>query len=169
MIALLQMRLRDHLRDSLAHLRLLGQSAKGDVEAAPKVFIGDTPPKRKKGQGGSDTRELPCVIIVPLSGHLQTDDGATESETVMVICCCVYNPESGTQGDLEEVEGDLANLLSAVIGALLPCSQGVPLNKRFILSPDERGRLLSWIRPEEQPKHFSAVTITSRWQYKGWE
>ena len=172
MIALLQMRLRDHLRESLSHLRLLGQSGQGDVQTTPKVFIGDTPPKRMKANAATpatEARELPCVVIFPLSGCLQVDGGAVESEAVMALCCAVYNSEKGEQGDLEEVEGDLAALISAVTGALLPCAQGVPLAKRFVLHPDEKGRLLPWVRPEEQPKQFSAATITSRWQFKGWE
>ncbi|MCL2458907.1 MAG: hypothetical protein FWF31_08735 [Desulfobulbus sp.] len=167
MIALLQTRLREHLAQSLAPLKLLGQGPDGDVVTAPSVFIGDVPPKRMIK--GASIHEVPCVVIVHLSGHLQVENGAAASEATMALCLSVYNPDKGEQGDLEEVEGDLAALLSAVVGSLLPCSQGVPLARRFVLTPDEKGRMLTWVRAEDQPKPFSAVTIASRWWFKGWE
>ena len=174
MIALLQTRLRDHLDQALAPLKLLGQSPQGDVVTAPKVFIGDVPPKRhKKGHetaGGSGViYEVPCVVIVPLTGHMEVVDGAAAGVVTLALCLSVYNPDKGERADTEEVEADLAVLLSAVSGALLPCAQGVPLAKRFVLTPDEKGRTLMWVRAEDQPKPFSAVTITSRWWFKGWE
>ncbi|MDR0477515.1 MAG: hypothetical protein LBH14_06215 [Desulfobulbaceae bacterium] len=167
MTALLLKRLREHLAQALASLKLLGQSPDGDVTTAPKVFIGDVPPKRMVKE--SSVYEVPCVVIVPVSGHLLVANGAAASETVIAICCCVYNPDKGERADLEEVEAELAALLSAVTGALLPCAQGTPLAKRFDLVPDEKGRMLDWVRAEDQPKPFSGATITSRWWFKGWE
>ncbi|MCL2791078.1 MAG: hypothetical protein FWD79_10600 [Desulfobulbus sp.] len=171
MIALLQTRLREHLFQALTSLKLLGQGPDGDVATAPRVFIGDVPPKRmiKKDGKPEAVYEVPCVVIVPLSGHLQVENGAVASEATMALCLSAYNPDKGEQGDLGEVEADLATLLSAVVGALLPCAQGVPMDKRFVLTPDEKGCMLAWVRDEYQPKPFSAITITSRWWFKGWE
>ena len=164
MNALLQLRLKEHLEAALAPLKLLGQSAEGDVWTPPKVFIGDLPPKRQNTPGRL-VYEVPCVVIVPVSGHI---DGAT-SFTHIALSCCIYNPDREEAGDLTGAESDLANLVSAVQGALLPCAQGEPLAKRFVLVADDKGRILSWARPEEGPIPFISATIASRWLYKGWE
>jgi hypothetical protein len=168
MISLLQLRLREHLLTALSALKLRGQSDQGDVTTAPQVFIGDIPPKRKNTPDRI-AREVPCVVVVPLSGHIEVDDGAGASVALIALSCCVYNPDREDAGDLTGVESDLAHLVSAVCGALLPCAEGEPLAKRFVLIPDEKGKTLAWVRPEEQPGPFASATITSRWTFKGWE
>lgn len=166
MSAVLLMRLKSCLEEALRPVLLLGQSDKGDVECAAQVFIGDIPPKRqhKPGQKASDDsgRNVPCVVIVPVAGHQEKGEGV---ETLAFICV-VYNPDSR---DAEAAEGDLAVLLSTVTGALAPCAEGVPLAKRFTLEADARGRLLPWVKSEDQPRPFLQATITSIWRYRGWE
>lgn len=168
MISLLQLRLKEHLSAALAPLKLLGQSEPGDAQTAPRVFIGDLPPKRRNTPERT-IREVPCVVIIPLSGHIEREDGAATSVALIALSCCVYNPDREIEGDLTGVESDLANLVSAVQGALLPCAEGEALARRFVLIPDEKGKMLAWARPEEQPGPFASATITSRWAYKDWE
>ena len=168
MISLLQLRLKERLQAALADLKLIGQSAEGDVIASPQVFIGDIPAKRRNTPERA-VREVPCVVIIPLSGHIAVEDGAATSVALIAFSCCVYNPEKEDDGDWTGVESDLANLVSAVQGALLPCAEGEPLNRRFVLIPDEKGKMLAWVRPEEQPGPFASATVTSRWAFKGWE
>ncbi|MDR2573268.1 MAG: hypothetical protein LBC94_02795 [Desulfovibrio sp.] len=168
MISLLQLRLKEHLSAALAWIKLYGQSDRGDVTTSPQVFIGDIPPKRKNTPDRT-VREVPCVVIVPLSGHIEVEDGAATSVALIALSCCVYNPDREENGDVTGVESDLANLVSAVCAALLPCAEGEPLARRFVLVPDEKGKTLAWVRPEEQPGPFASATITSRWHFKGWE
>lgn len=165
MNALLYMRLKEHLGAALAPLKLLGQSANGDRETAPQVFIGDVPAKRQNTPG-RPVREIPCVIIVPMGGSLMVEDGAAEAIADVGLACTIYNPEGADQ---EEPETELAALVSAVTGALLPCAQGVPLDKRFVLVPDDKGKLLAWARAEHDPVPFYGATVSSRWWFKGWE
>ena len=168
MSAVLQMRLKAHLEEALRPILLLGQSDAGDVECAAQVFIGDMPPKRqnraKPGQPPSDDsgRNLPCVVIVPVTGR--QEDG--ESVTTVALICVVYNPQSR---DAEAAEADLAVMLSTVTGALAPCANGEPLARRFNLEADSRGRLLPWVKSEAQPRPFLQATMTSIWRYRGWE
>jgi hypothetical protein len=168
MSALLQKRLKEHLEAALAPLKLAGAplpSEEGNVSDAscpPHVFVGDMPPKRKD----KALRDVPCVLLIPLTGHHEVEEGYTEAVSVIVLVCVVFNPE---EGDAEGGEADLAALLSAITGALLPCAQGVPLAKRFVLEPDSKGKLLSWVKGEEQPRPFLQATMTSHWRYKGWE
>ena len=166
MMHLLYTSLKTHLTRELSALTLLGQTADGTRVTAPQVFIGDLPAKRGNTPERV-VRELPCVVIVPLSGHLDVEDGASESVAEVAFSCAVYSPPEG--GDLEGPETELAVLLSAVTRALLPCAQGVPLVRRFVLAANDKGKMLAWVRPEEQPKPFFGATITSRWIFKGWE
>ena len=150
--------LRKHLVQALSGLMLVQQSGQDDVPRPPQVFIGDLPAKRQE----KDAREIPCVVVVPLSGFQQ--EGANVTEVALV--CAVYNKEDG---DAEGVEGDMALLLSAVTRALMPCANGVPLGRRFVLGPDHKGRLLPWAKDEKQPKPFMQATMTSIWTSQGWE
>jgi hypothetical protein len=52
---------------------------------------------------------------------------------------------------------------------LLPCAQGEPLGRRFVLTPDEKGKFCAWVKGEEQARPFLQATMTSLWTYKGWE
>jgi hypothetical protein len=165
MSALLQKRLKEHLVAALAPLKLAGaplpEENVSDASCPPQVFVGDMPPKRK-----DKTRDVPCVVLIPLTGHHEVEEGHTEAVSVIALVCVVFNPE---EGDAEGGEADLAALLSAITGTLLPCAQGVPLAKRFVLEADSKGKLLSWVKGEEQPRPFLQATMTSQWRYKGWE
>ena len=165
MSALLHTSLKKHLAGALASLKLAGQSENGDVVVAPQVFIGDTPPKRRNTPERL-AREIPCVVIIPLTGHSKVDNASVETKSVIALACVVYSPE---EGDMEGAEADLANLLSAVTGALLPCSQGEPLARRFVLETDEKGRILPWVKADEQSRPFLQATMTSQWTFKCWE
>jgi hypothetical protein len=166
MSALLQKKLKEHLEEALAALKLAGPPVeeKGDPTIrSPQVFVGDMPPKRRE----ANAREIPCVVLVPMSGHHEDNgDGSTEAVAVIALLCVVYNPESG---DAEGGEADLAALLSAITGALLPCAHGLPLHRRFVLAPDVKSRFLAWEKGQEQPRPFLQAIMTSRWHFKGWE
>ena len=160
MIPLLLEAMKKTLTDGLSSLSLVHQSEHGDKVGPPHVWIGDLPPKRN----GKDWSALPCVLLVPLHGH-HGDEGA---ETTVALICIVYNPEGG---DGTGGETDLALLLSKVAGLLIDAldSKGCPLDDRFILQPDDRGRILFWQKSDQQPKPFTQATMTSTWRYKGWE
>lgn len=166
MSAVLHRKLKEHLQTALQPVRLLGQSDKGDVECAAQVFIGDLPPKRQPQSGKPDReqpgRNLPCVVLVPITGH------HVEGQAVVTLAliCVVYNPNGR---DAEDAEADLAVLLSSVTGALAPCANGEPLARRFELLADAQGRILPWVKSEAQPHPFLQATITSVWQFRGWE
>ncbi|UQZ90693.1 hypothetical protein C4J81_16380 [Deltaproteobacteria bacterium Smac51] len=151
--------LKKHLTEATADLKLVAQSDGGDILVPPRIWTGDLPPKKKNGS----VREIPCVVIVPFSGHM---DSEQFSCAAIALICCVYNPEDG---DSTGGETDLAALISKVSGALYPASQGVPLAGRYILGPDLSGRLLHWEKGDTQPRPFLQATITSHWSYKGWE
>lgn len=150
--------LQAHLQQALSTLTLVGQSGKDDIPRSPQIFIGDLPTKRRE----KDAREIPCVVIVPLSGHQQ--DGATVAEVALV--CAVYNKE---EGDAAGCEGDMALLLSAITRALVPCANGAPLGRRFNLEADSKGRLLPWTKDDKQPQPFMQAVMTSLWTGQGWE
>ena len=160
MIPLLLATMKDKLTKGLGVLSLVHQGKDGDAAGPPHVWIGDLPPKRD----GKDWGGLPCVLLVPLSGH-HNDEGA---EVEVALICIVYNPE---KGDGTGGESDLANLLSRVTAILIDAldSRGRPLDDRFILQPDHRGRVLPWQKSDQQPKPFTQATIISTWRYKGWE
>jgi hypothetical protein len=166
MSALLHKRLKEHLEAALAPLKLARPAVeKGGEETVgpPRVFLGDLPPKRSDAA----SREVPCVLLLPLAGHHEDGgDGYTEAVAVIALLCVVYNPEDG---DGEGGEADLAALLSAVTGALLPCAHGVPLARRFVLEPDKQGKILEWVKGQEQPRPYLQATMTSQWRFKGWE
>lgn len=160
MITLLLEAMKHKLMSDLKNLSLVHQSESGDKAGPPHVWIGDLPAKR----GQKNYSGLPCVLLTPLSGH-HDEEGA---EATVAIICVVYNPE---EGDGSGGENDLANLLSKVTGLLIDTldSKGCPLDGRFVLTPDSRGRVLPWQKSDQQPKPFIQATMTSTWRYKGWE
>lgn len=167
--ALLHTLLKAHLIAALSSVRLAGQARVGEQVGPPRVYIGGLPPKRRP-QGEDDPREVPCVVIVPHRGRLEIDSGGAITEESVGLICVVYNSgDDAVDGDFEGVEADLANLVSAVIGALLPCAEGRPLARRFVLVPDDQGKMLAWAKAEEQPRPFLQATIVSTWNFKGWE
>lgn len=158
----LTLAIKEHLASALSGLSLVIQAANGEKKAGPPcIWIGDLPPKRGKDK---PDREIPCVIIIPLAGH-QEDGCGIEA---VALVCIVFNPEDG---DGEGGENDLSVLISTIQGALMPAleSAGEPLSRRFILEPDNRGRVLPWEKSGQQPRPFLQATITSQWRYKGWE
>jgi hypothetical protein len=160
MIPLLLSAMKKKLTVGLGDLSLVHQSKDGDKAGPPHIWIGDLPPKRS----GQDWSGLPCVLLVPLSGHL--DDGWGEVEVALI--CIVYNQE---EGDATGGEFDLANLISGVTRLLLDAleTRGCPLDDRFNLVPDKRGEVLPWQKSEQQPKSFTQATMLSLWRYKSWE
>jgi hypothetical protein len=163
---LLQKRLKERMETALAPLKLAGPPLEENGEQAicpPQVFCGDLPPKRRE----RGARDVPCVLLVPLAGHHEDGgDGSTEAVAVIALVCVIYNPE---EGDAEGAEADLAALLSAITGALLPCAHGEPLGRRFVLAPDAKGRFLNWEKGQDQPRPYLQATMTSQWRYRGWE
>ena len=160
MIPLLLEAMQEKLTAGLSGLALVHQSGEGHKAGPPHVWIGDLPPKRT----GKDWTGLPCVLLVPLAGH-HDEEGA---EVEVALICVVFNPEDG---DGTGGENDLSVLLSKVAGLLIDAldSRGCPLADRFVLTPDNRGRVLFWQKSEQQPKPFIQATITSTWRYKSWE
>lgn len=160
MIPLLLQSLRERLTKGLNGLSLVHQVEQGYKAGPPHIWIGDLPPKRSPKDWGG----LPCILLMPLSGHYG-DEGAVVE---VALICVVFNPE---EGDGTGGENDLSILLSAVTGLLIDAleSKGCPLADRFILEPDSRGRVLAWQKSDQQPKPFIQATMTSTWRYKGWE
>lgn len=160
MIPLLLEAMKKTLIEGLRDLPMVHQCKEGDKARPPHVWIGDLPPKRSDKDWGA----LPCVLLVPLSGHLNEDGGEVE----VALICIVYNPE---QGDSAGAEYDLANLMSKVAQLLIEAleSKGCPLDDRFVLKPDKRGQILPWQKSDQQPKPFTQATIISTWRYKSWE
>lgn len=146
--------LKTCLTDGLADLHLLGQTAEGDAIQPVQVFIGSLPQPEA-------SKPFPCVILMPVSGH---HGGGVENICITLICC-VYNPEPG---DAEGAEQDLAILMSGITRVLGACRE-TPLERRFQLVPDHRGRLLAWEKAETNPKPFLQAAMLSHWTMKGWE
>jgi len=183
MSPLLLLRLKEHLEAALAPLKLAAKDADNkDIVVPPKVYTGDLPPKRRDFMGGvakekaalakaaldqEEGYDVPCVLILPLGGHLETAQAATETVADIALICVVTTDEKG--GDLAGAEADMMALLSAVAGALLPASKGEALARRFNLVADDRGRTLAWQKHREQPGYFLQAIMTSRWRFKGWE
>ena len=137
------------------------KDAQGATTArAPLVFIGDFPPKRGQGQ---ERREFPCIVLAPVSGW------ATEGQEYAEIAAylCVYNNE---EGDAEGLEMEIALLQSAFSRVCALCVDQ-PLERRFILTPDEKGRLYRWQRNGEleTPRPYAQMVAVSRWACPGWE
>lgn len=164
MSALLRTALQKHLEKALQSLQLLGQQESpvqpetSDKVCQVQIFIGDLPPKK----AGMAQSHIPFILIVPLDGH--QEGGA--AVTTLALICVVYNP-SGR--DSEEAEADLSVLLSSITGALAPLANGKPLDERFELEVDSRGRFLPWVKADSQAQPFLQATMTSTWRYQGWE
>lgn len=163
MISRLLPALKRYLTKECSRLRLVSpekdKAGKGVVRP-PRVYIGDFPAKR---EGGMDAREFPCILLTTHVGY--AEGGMEMAEIAMLLG--VYNPESG---DAEGLEMDLALLQSAVSRALRKCLD-VPLDQRFSLERDEKGRTYRWQRSGDPntPRPFAQVTMISRWMAPGWE
>ena len=64
------------------------------------------------------------------------------------------------EGDAEGPEQDLAILMSGIVRVLGACRE-MPLERRFQLVPDHRGRLLAWEKAETNPKPFLQAAMLS--------
>ena len=169
MIAMFLPALKARLLAGLADLRLDWRDsapADADAEAAParavRIFIGDLPPK-KRGSGDTEALDdrFPCVVLVPLSG--QTDSG--EDAVSVALICGVY---CGEEGDAEGAETDMILLLSRIRQSLAPCLKE-PLEARYRLTPDEKGRLCPWEKSDMQPRPYMQATLMTCWRMKGLE
>lgn len=155
--------LQTHLTAATAHLHLVSSEKNREgqeITRPPRIFIGDFPAKR---EGGKDAREFPCVLLAPFTGF-GDDDGDFVDIAALIA---VYNPESG---DGEALEMDLAVAQNTVLGALIRCKTE-PLERRFTLVPDEKGRFYHWQRTGDpnQPRPYAQITLVSRWQIPGWK
>lgn len=166
MIAMFLPALKARLLTDLAELRLAlrpsAVSGSGEEFRTVQIFIGDLPPKRRRS---GDTEALddrfPCVVLVPLSG--QTESG--EDAVTAALICGVY---CGEEGDAEGAETDMALLLSRIRQSLAPCLKE-PLEARYRLTPDEKGRLFSWEKTDMQPRPYMQATLMTQWRMKGLE
>lgn len=120
-----------------------------------RVFIGDLPSKKD----GPD-QEFPFVLLQARSGY----GTGTEWIVEVLVRCGVYAREDGDAG--EAAENDLGNLSAFVRRVLLPCSQA-PLESRYTLEPDGKGRFLFWERPDKQPQPYAEAWIVSIWRLPG--
>ena len=114
------------------------------------VRVGRLPAKE------GDASDAPFVLIQPMHGH--DEDGC--SYTTIALRVLIWN-EDGEAG-----ENDLQNLLGLLRRAVLACKQD-PLDGRYVLEPDERGRFAFWDRPDDQPTHFAEAFILTNWKMQG--
>lgn len=176
--------LKKHLEESLADLTLESRDST-DAPRQVQIFIGDLPPKKRRpgssekkdtnglapsqmqgASGGKATPEklddyFPCVVLVPASGQL---DSGEDVVTVAVIYG-VYCPEDG---DAEGAEMDHGVLLSRIKQSLYPCLKS-PLDARYRLTEDAKGRLFPWEKSDLQPRPYIQSTLMTHWRMKGLE
>lgn len=167
MIALFLPVLKARLLADLADLRLdcrtsAASASQKKSACAVRVFIGDLPPK-KRGSGDTEVLDdrFPCIVLVPLSG--QTDSG--EDAVTVALICGVY---CGEEGDTEGAETDMILLISRIRQSLIPCLKE-PLEARYRLTPDEKGRLFPWEKSDVQPRPYVQATLMTQWRMKGLE
>lgn len=174
MISLLLPAIKIFLTKECAHLHLVSQEKDKDgneIVRAPRVFIGDFPAKRERG---FDTHEFPCILIIPQAGY--AENGIEVMEIAIILA--VYNDEENSaadsnkraKGDASGLEMDLVLLYSAVSRALRKCLD-IPLEERFNMERDEKGRILRWQRSGEPntPRPYAQMVLVSRWTAHGWE
>ncbi len=156
--------LKARLLADLADLRLDWRGSGECVEPCRpvRVFIGDLPPK-KRHAGDTDKLDdrFPCVLLVPVSGH--SNDG--EDAVTVALICGVY---CGEEGDAEGAEMNLALLLSRIRQSLTPCLK-TPLERRYRLTGDAKGRLFPWEKSDMQPRPYIQATVMTEWRMKGLE
>lgn len=122
-------------------------------QRAANVFIGDLPPKKPEGPD----QEFPFVLLQAKTGHL-TD---TENMAEVLLRLGVYSREEGDNG--EAAENDLSNLVSLVSRVLKPYA-AAPLESRYVLEADGKGRFLFWERPDKQPQPYAEAWMISLWR-----
>ncbi|WP_394027486.1 hypothetical protein [Desulfovibrio falkowii] len=115
------------------------------------VHVGRLPAKE-----GGDTSDAPFVLIQSMHGY--DEEGC--SYTTIALRVLIWS-EDGEAG-----ENDLQNLVALLRRAVLACRQQ-PLDGRYVLEPDERGRFAFWDRPDEQPPHFAEAYVLTNWKMQG--
>lgn len=155
---LLQTSLRAHLTPVLGALPLAVNprtaTAMGEELIRPaRIRIGDVIPKVP-----AEGESVPFVCLQERGGH--DSEGVTVVE--ILIRCAVYSPEP------EEAAHELSNLVHTVRHALMPLAVQ-PMQGRFRLNCDEKGRLLPWETPTEQNHPYAESYILSVWEYKSIE
>ncbi|MDL2268872.1 hypothetical protein LJC71_04950 [Desulfosarcina sp. OttesenSCG-928-A07] len=131
-----------------------------DTARPPRVYVGDFPAKRQTGQ---EAREFPCVVLSPVSGF--SSEGQEFCDVAAFLC--VYNNE---QGDAEGLEMELAQLQNAV-SRFLTRAMFNPLDRRYQVVADEKGRIYRWQRNSdlETPRPYLQMAVISRWAMPGWQ
>lgn len=158
--------LKARLLADLADLRLDWRGPVPDGEAEPsrpvQVFIGDMPPKKRRpGDAEKPGDRFPCIVLAPVSGQT---DGGEDAATVALI----YGVYCGEDGDAEGAEMDSALLLSRIRQSLFPCLKS-PLDRRYRLAEDAKGRLFPWEKSDMQPRPYVQATVMTHWRMKGLE
>lgn len=145
-----------HLRLALSSLHLAGPDG---TPAPVKVFVGDLPAK-------TADKPFPGLILVPVDGYHDSDGG--DHITIAIIAGLIGTDEDDVNG-AEIAETDLTALRINIARCLLPCATTAPLQDRFVLLPDDKGRFLSWEKAEGQARPYCQAVITSHWLSHGWE
>lgn len=158
--------LKARLLADLADLRLdrRGPDVTGEtpeLSRSIQIFIGDLPPKKRAVGAESVDEPFPCVVLIPASG--QTDSG--EDAVTVALVCGVY---CGDAGDAEGAETDMALLLSRIRQSLTPC-RAQPLDRRYRLTEDAKGRLFPWEKSDLQPRPYMQATVMTHWRMPGLE
>lgn len=158
---LLQCALRAHLAPAVAQLPLcvkqrlqpLKENVDAEVTRPANIYIGDVWPK----QAGAE-ENVPFICLQERGGH----DEESLTRVEILLRCAVHSPTP------EEACHELSNLVSTVRHALMPLSL-CPLEARYRLLTDEKGRLLAWETPTEQNHPYAEAYILSVWEYKSIE
>ncbi len=147
--------MKSALEARLAELPLStpGRVPHPDGQRPAAVFIGDLPPKKPDGPD----QEFPFVLLQVKSGYLTEAEGLVE----VLLRLGVYAREEKDNG--EAAENDLSNLVSFVCRVLKPCA-AAPLQSRYALEPDGKGRFLFWERPDKQPQPYAEAWMISLWR-----
>lgn len=148
--------LKTHLLTNLDERHFVGKGPDNvDSLQSAQVFIGGLPPQNPQRES------YPHVLIIPRQGH------ACQGETVVTVAlvCGIYNPEPG---DAEGAEMDMALLLSRIRQSLFPCVK-CPLDSRYRLTEDAKGRLFFWEKTDAQPRPYMQATLMTHWRMKGLE
>jgi hypothetical protein len=151
--------MRDYLTEALAGLPLLDPASRGREARLrpPRVLIGELPPRNqeKEREPAADEGGYPFVLLRGGKGEDLIDFSTCDVELV----CAVAASERG-----EAVEHEIQNLVGWVRTALL--------SRRVIggigeLTPDNRGRLLTWDVYPEYAHPYVAARIQGTWKLPG--
>lgn len=147
--------LQQRLRGALDELNLLAPADGGDRLCHVGVHIGDLPP------ASSTASAFPHVVLRAMEGWQEAGEAAVRLE----LLCGIYNAETA---DAEGLDMDLAVLLSTV-SRIVSEHVRQPLEGRFRLVADEKGRTCSWRREKTAPRPYSQAVMRTCWRMKGLE